>query len=563
MKHHIELEVVTPLSIGSGNENEWVPGADFVIKDKKVYVLDLQKAVKNGADLNKLTNLFIKTDSTGICNLLGNGLEEASKYIFKAPATTSNPIKSFVRTQLFDKPIITGSSLKGAVRSALFKYLRTTERDNESVFGKMKDGTDFMRFIQISDFEMPSSIIVNSKLFNLRKEDGNWYGGWKHKKEETTENYKPDGFNTLYECIEPHQKGFGSINLNTDAFDVLFQRGRNVTITYPNEKVDLIHDNISKLFMVINKATKKYLEKERAFFLNYSADRTGELVDNIDYLLSLIPDNNYCCLMKMSAGVGFHSITGDWQYSDYSNTGIYNEGKNKGKHKYKSRKIAEYEGNLQLMGFVKLREITEAENIVAMTSIQNRHEACIEEILSPILANEAAEIEAEQQREQRKKEQEEHRQKEISYQKLIEEANNLCIREKWDEALSKAQEASYLFPERPEHGVVIERCNRNKMLGNYIDEVKREQDERFCKPLEEIIGNITSIGNLTGTITKWLKFDSSHSIKETEYQAILNRVTAFKTIAPKEWKVLSKKRKDFAKAIGEEWTDKLFLDLYI
>lgn len=561
MKHHIELEVITPLSIGSGNENEWVPGADFVIKDKKVYVLDIQKAVRNGADLNKLTNLFIKTDSTGICNLLGNGLEEASKYIFKAPATTSNPIKTFVRTQLFNKPIITGSSLKGAVRSALFKYLRTTERDNESVFGKMKDGTDFMRFIQISDIEMPSSILVNSKLFNLRKENGNWYGGWKHMKKETTEKYKPNGFNTLYECIEPHQKGVGSINLNTTAFDILLQRGRNVTITYPNEKVDLIHDSISKLFMVINKATKKYLEKEKAFFLNYNADKTEELVENIEYLLSLIPENNSCCLMKMSAGVGFHSITGDWQYSDYSNTGIYNEGENKGKHKYKSRKTAEYEGKLQLMGFVKLREITEAENIMAMTSIHNRHEACIEKILSPILANEAAENKAEQQREQRKREQEEHRQKVISYQELIEEANNLCIGEKWDEALSKAQEASYLFPERPEHGVIIENCNRNKMLGDYKDEVKRGQDERFSKPLEEIIGNITSIGNLTGTITKWLKYDSSHSIKETEYQAILNRVNAFETIVPKEWKVLSKKRKDFTNAIGEEWTDELFSDL--
>lgn len=563
MKHHIELEVITPLSIGSGNENEWVPGADFVIKDKKVYVLDIQKAVKNGADLNKLTNLFIKTDSTGICNLLGNGLEIASKYIFKAPATTSNPIKSFVRTQLFDKPVVTGSSLKGAVRSALFKYLRTNERDNEAVFGKMKDGSDFMRFIQISDFEMPSSILVNSKLFNLRKEDGNWYGGWKHMKEETTERYKPEGFNTLYECIEPHQKGFGSINLNTTAFDLLFQKGRNITITYPNEKVELIHDSISKLFMVINNATKNYLEKERAFLLNYSAERTEELVENIDDLLDLIPEDNSCCLMKMSAGVGFHSITGDWQYSDYSNTGIHNEGRNKGKHKYKSRKIAEYKGNLQLMGFVKLREITEIENGIAIASIQNRHEECIGKILAPILANEAAEIEAEQQREQRKKEQEEHRQKEILYQKLIEEANNLIIEGKWDEALSKANEASNLFPERPEHEVVIGNCNRNKMIGDYKVEVKRGQDERFSKPLEEIIGNISSIGNLTGTITKWLKFDNSHSIEETEYRAILNRVNAFKTIAPKEWKVLSKKRKDFAKAIGEEWTDKLFSDLNI
>ena len=48
MKYNIELEVITPLSIGSGNDNEWVPGADFVMNDGKVYVLDIQKAVTNG-----------------------------------------------------------------------------------------------------------------------------------------------------------------------------------------------------------------------------------------------------------------------------------------------------------------------------------------------------------------------------------------------------------------------------------------------------------------------------------------------------------------------------------
>lgn len=42
----------------------------------------------------------------------------------------------------------------------------------------------------------------------------------------------------------------------------------------------------------------------------------------------------------MSAGSGFHSITGDWQFSDYTNTEIWKDGRNAGKMKYKSRKIA-------------------------------------------------------------------------------------------------------------------------------------------------------------------------------------------------------------------------------
>ena len=59
----------------------------------------------------------------------------------------------------------------------------------------------------------------------------------------------------------------------------------------------------------------------------------------------------------MSAGSGFHSITGDWQFKNYSQTGIWEQGRHAGKKKYKSRKIAEWNGYLSLMGFVKLRYI--------------------------------------------------------------------------------------------------------------------------------------------------------------------------------------------------------------
>ena len=45
----------------------------------------------------------------------------------------------------------------------------------------MKDGTDFMRFIRIADIEMPSTELVNSKIFNLWKDRDGWNGGWKHQ----------------------------------------------------------------------------------------------------------------------------------------------------------------------------------------------------------------------------------------------------------------------------------------------------------------------------------------------------------------------------------------------
>ena len=164
IKYPIELEVVTPLSVGAGNDNEWTRGIDFVQKDGKVYVIDIQKAVANGIDIDRLTQLFLRSDEEGISQLLGNKIDKVSKFIFKSPVKTTNAIKAFLRTELFDKPIVAGSSLKGSIRSALFNYLRTDEKKNEEVFGNMKDGTDLMRFIRVADIEMPSTVLVNTKI---------------------------------------------------------------------------------------------------------------------------------------------------------------------------------------------------------------------------------------------------------------------------------------------------------------------------------------------------------------------------------------------------------------
>ena len=193
-KYPIELEVITPLCVGAGNDNDWVKGIDFVQKDGKVYVIDMQKAAAHGVPIDQLTNLLLKNDEAGISLLLGNQIEQLSKYVFDAPARTDNNIKTFLRTQLYDKPLVAGSSIKGSVRSALFNYLRTNEEKNEEVFGTMRDGTDFMRFIRVGDVEMPSTELVNTKLFNLRKDGEEWQGGWKHNMKKTTDKYDSVGF---------------------------------------------------------------------------------------------------------------------------------------------------------------------------------------------------------------------------------------------------------------------------------------------------------------------------------------------------------------------------------
>ena len=558
IKYPIELEVITPLSVGAGNDNEWTRGIDYVQNEGKVYVIDIAKAAAAGVDIDRLTQLFLKSDVSGISTVLGSRLEDVSKYIFQSPVGTTNSIKAFLRTQLYDKPIVAGSSLKGSVRSALFNYLRTNEEKNEDVFGNMKDGTDLMRFIQIADVEMPSTILVNTKIFNLRKEGTEWFGGWKHGGTDregdshTNQHYNPVGFNTLYECVAPRKKGLGSITLAGNAFAQMAKRTSTGSITYREKKEELLEKDISHMFQVINRVTKRYLQKEKAFFEKYTAERSEELIDNIDYLLSLIPDDGSFCLLKMSAGVGFHSITGDWQYADYGDTGYWDDRRNAGKKKYKSRKRAEYQGRLQLMGFVRLRRLSQQESGQKAEELAQEHQKMAKEILAPIRQREAERLKAAQEELQRKKEMERESQRRNEYKALVGQAQQLYNNESWDEAISLLDKAALLASDESEHSLLLEQCIKAKEIASFRQSEQAAAAERFAQPLSEVIKGKTSAGNLVGTTVKWLKINT---FGEDEFQTLVHEA---KQLPPKEQVKLKNKKPDLIKAVGEEWTERFY-----
>ncbi len=552
-KYHIEMEVVTPLSVGAGNDNEWMPGADFVQKEDKVYVLDIHKAMAQGVDIEALSNLFVRSDEKGICKLLGNKLENCSRYVFKKPASTSNSIKAFLRTQLYDLPVVAGSSLKGSVRSALFKSFRSpNETDNVSVFGTMNNGTDYMRFVHVSDFEMPSTILVNTKLFNLRRENGEWQGGWKHKREMTTANYSSDGFNTLYECVEPGEKGYGSIVLEDSAYNLLINTAE---ISHPEKKTRLMANGIRELFHIINDATRSYLQKEQHFFERYRAERTEELIDCIEKLISMIPDDDSSCLIKMSAGVGYHSIIGDWKYTDYTATGEWESGKNVGKHKYKSRKTAEYKGRLMLMGFVKLSCLSGSDADSIAGELQEEHQEIIDNIMTPILEREKARLEAEAEERLRLEMRAAEERRKDTYLQLMQNAKTLFDENRWNDAIAKAQEAAAVCPESTEHIPFIEQCNKAKDIADYETEQKDKDKALFQKELSFVLQGKTSVGNIIGTTAKWLKYN--HTFGECELQVLTDCLKGMPT------KEIKKKRKDLEKAIQQEWANKVLIALGI
>jgi hypothetical protein len=452
---------------------------------------------------------------------------------------------------------VAGSSIKGSIRSALFNYLRTYEQKNEEVFGTMKDGTDFMRFVRIGDVEMPSTVLVNTKLFNLRKEDTEWLGGWKQFMNKTTGNYNPVGFNTLYECVAPGNKGLGNITLAANAFSLLEKYGLGKT-PYASKKSTLLNEPINRLFQVINDVTKEYLQKERAFFLKYDAERSDEVISNIDTLLSMIPTDGSSCLLKMSAGVGFHSITGDWRFDDYD-TDLWKEGKNVGKKKYKSRKIAEYNHRLQLMGFVRLHALSQEEASDREQILLKSHHDKQEQMLGVVRQREAdlQKKQAEEFAKQQAAEQE--RQKQEEYNRLVLQAKQAKDSERWDEAIANLEKAATLYPEKTEVAQLKTECQNAKSIAEYRRQEQKAAEQKFSQPLFEVIKGKTSAGNLVGTTVKWLKANG-HSFGVSEQTAFVSEA---QKLNAGEKKKLKSKLSDLEKIAGKECVNQLCKELGI
>lgn len=555
-RYPVELEVLTPLAVGAGNDNEWVRGIDFVQKGGKVYVIDIKRAADAGVSIDALTSLFLKSDEEGIIRLLGSHIGNLSKYVFDAPVRTDNNIKTFLRTQFYNRPLVAGSSLKGSIRSALFNYLRTDEEKNEEVFGTMKDGTDFMRFIRVGDIELPDTILVNTKIFNLQKDGREWLGGWKHRSTYTDDNYIPNGFNTLYECVAPKVRGYGNISLASAAYQLLDMFGK-ARIQYAAKKRELLNEPISKLFQIINEVTRAYLIKEKEFFMQYPAERSDEVIDNINYLQSLTPSDGSSCILKMAAGVGFHSITGDWQFDDYDQTGLWEKGKDVGKKKYKSRKIAEYKGMLQLMGFVRLRPLTTAEAHDVETKRQQHHQDFVDAAMAPIRVQETERQKREAAEQQRRLAEQEIERKQQEYQCLMQQAHQCFDGHQWEQAISLLNQAASLWPKGREHSELIEQCSQEMALEANRQLEANQSAEKFSKPLSEVIRGNKTAGNLVGTTSKWLKVEG-HLFGQSEYDAFISTA---RQLPKKELSKLKSKLSGLVGLIGQETVDKIINDL--
>lgn len=384
MEYNIKIETLSPVHIGTDNAKFWIQGLDYIIKDGKVYIIDTDKLfMSSKIDINQVSAHIANGNTDAFQNIISKDLKNYTRKIFNLPVRSLSfrEIRTNINNSLSGRPIMPGSSLKGAVNSAIFDYLTNFSSQNikalinnqqmfkdkiKEVYGSPERGNAFMRFIKISDIEFESTGLINTKVYNLLSlGDANFKGGWKKVKKGLTEKkYSDNGFNTVYEAIMPHQIATGRIIID----DSLFAKISHGYAPLDKKKKDLLSmSGNSSIFSVINAYTCEYIYREKDFFEKYGGEFSSDILKVFNDLLYEIPEENKddsACVLRMSAGSGFHAITGDWMLENHLITEIQNKangttrGRCNGLNSAKSRKIAVWEENdkkiFSPMGFVKI-----------------------------------------------------------------------------------------------------------------------------------------------------------------------------------------------------------------
>lgn len=356
MEYKVKIEILSPVHIGCDIEKNWQQGVDFVVKGGKVFKLNLDKILKSPRiDTERLSSALAAGKRDAIAAMLNNiDIRSIADRQFGLPVNGLNikEIRPNIYNQLTDKAIIPGSSLKGAIRSILLnklikerppKAMDSDRLDETEYFGTI--GDSFMKYLRISDIEFESTALINTKIYNLqRREDDPFSGGWKKSPRETDDRFSNFGFNTVYEAIMPQSTGYGRITIEKD-------------------KITDISD-IESLFSLIKDYSDNYIRQEENFFETYGGDSSNIIIDSLAEILDNIPaDDNDSCVLRLGAGSGFHSITGNWQFEKHdidhvSNYGGRNRGMYDKRKSAKSRKIAIWDGNgtrnFAPMGFIKI-----------------------------------------------------------------------------------------------------------------------------------------------------------------------------------------------------------------
>ncbi len=395
MENTYKIKILTPTHIGSENE-PLKEGFDYFTEKGKTHFIKWTEVFKD----DRLSYEVEKEIISGfLSDSLKSELIQSKLTTVKQNLSLKGDVREHITNRFTGNPIIPGSSIKGAIRSVLLNWLmeKTGEKQNarekfinkkqessinkkqesslqKKFFGVSSDGSDFMRFFQVSDVEFETEPdYIASKVLSMGRD---YISIWKHGPniKDKNKKFKTEGFTTNYQIIplnsisehlkiswekekwekelKKNRKEQNDIkdkfSLFVDKIEEEIENLRKRNNRSPRDERKLrelknIHNvyrllnefSISKLFQIINDYTIAFADKEIEFHNKYNqaqySDKLVEAWHEIKKLAQQAQEaGNKYAILRLGQGSGFHSVTGDWQFDTHIITGIKEKDK-KGK----------------------------------------------------------------------------------------------------------------------------------------------------------------------------------------------------------------------------------------
>lgn len=321
-RHKIRLMPLTSLHIGSGEKLS--NGCDFLVDDRFVYILD---EAKIGAQLDvehkpemlrRWADAAYRLDLKQFLNSCHVDLRRVSRVLdnYASSFTFNSQLSSFIRDGQ-DCCYVPGSSIKGAIRTAIVTWLVNTKREKLLSSSSMRDAEkwedellgkiqqSFMRFIRVGDARLLNgegkTEVINTVQLKIDKKTG-------RPMVDTIKQYcevlKPEEINdlefTLTIDTEGYERAFSS---RIPGFEV--------------KEMPTVLQSANNLFRLINAHTLRLinseLQKWQGGGSSVEKDKMVECLNNVkDEAEQCVAEGNHRCVMRMGNGSGWRFMTGAW-----------------------------------------------------------------------------------------------------------------------------------------------------------------------------------------------------------------------------------------------------------
>ena len=314
-----ELIPITPLHVGDGNTLQ--SNLDFTVNKFAFEVRDLdamfrklyQDNPKAFAELNHLEFDLGKFISTyKIKDIVKYSLPLKGSNLRSGHGRHIKEVRSFVKNGL-GQPYLPGSSLKGAIYTdllvsalqnnhALNSGYKELERQIKQLFGDPQQSR--MRAIQVSDtnpLDFEQLGVYELKIFNLKSETE---AGWKSF---STRQNIPDfrQATSLYvEAVCPEVSVYGQIKLDRFLFQTSVEKLANLK--------GYKFNGLPEITAQINQCSLDTVKRELDFLQKFSTHlgKVIEFYEDLEKKIKGLDENS--CILRMSWGVGWKGMTGDW-----------------------------------------------------------------------------------------------------------------------------------------------------------------------------------------------------------------------------------------------------------